>query len=293
MKKQNRPDTRTDFDSKSVDIYQSGNENALDESINSGECDVTFDLATPIPITEERIDSSSSSAASSFLWPINAKIVFVIDASANMKPYINIIKQFAGFMDHYRTHLVRKRCVPRNTYVRTITFRDYYNDDEPLRESRFFDMHDETEAQEFKNFINSIEFKGEGASKSVLEALHFAINSTWQKNLPKQRQIIILITNSIPNSLNDPRRYVNDSDNHPVPYPDNIPEHLSKLYEEWHDNDVIRQFGKRLILFVPNNPCWDELSIWDLAMTIPLPSPHKVIEEPDIDFFFHYITNCC
>jgi len=107
-------------------------------------------------------------------------IVFVIDATASMGPFMDKVKEDAmSFMDNLDARLKEGRRITRNIRLKVIAYRDYYYDFVPLMESNFFLVKDngtnvEEELKEFRDFVKTINPDGgEDEPESGLEALYF------------------------------------------------------------------------------------------------------------------------
>ena len=126
-------------------------------------------------------------------------IVFCIDASAAMVPILGEVKRsviricediqdaslgFGANIDRFR--------------VRTIVFRGYEDPSNPtehMAESDFFELPEDQEY--FEENLDGIDARGGGdGGKNGLEALYLAMRSDFIAQTPRDRQIIVLFTNS-------------------------------------------------------------------------------------------------
>lgn len=126
-------------------------------------------------------------------------IVFCIDASAAMAPILEEVKRsviricediqgaslgFGANIDQFR--------------VRTIVFRDYEDPSNPaehMAESDFFYLPEDR--ANFEEILDGIDARGGGdGGKNGLEALYLAMRSDFVQYTPRDRQIIVLFTNS-------------------------------------------------------------------------------------------------
>ena len=222
-------------------------------------------------------------------------LVFVIDATGSMTHFCNKVKEATVvFKDRLEYKYNRNYRKIRNARARVIAFRDYYYDEEPMRASRFFNLNNDADKQAFVDFVNAIEPVGGGDEpESALEALYEAFHSPWSTEPSrKRRQIIVLVTDASAHSLEDSKRYDNNSENHLTPYPTQMATTLEELAGCWMNDQVIKQNAKRLLLCTPFNsyPWTDNTVFWDCANWAPLNDMCSDDEEK-MDYILRFITS--
>ena len=277
------PDAAEDMMSTETDTF------ADEPGEDGGSSDSIFE---PTPTTSS-FDPRTQIPNNSVLVDVDIELVFVIDATGSMGPFLDKAKAAAlNFMNGLEVSLKENKRKVRNVSARVIAYRDYYCDDEPMRASRFFDLRDAEDTREFSNFINSIEPMGGGDEpESALEALHEAFNSPWSKApATKRRQIVILITDASAHKLDDPKRYSSEPEDHPTPYPSGMPETLEDLQGEWHNAQIINQNAKRLGLFTPNSDPWTAIGSWQQATGSPMLTTQGGGDEVEMKVIYSYIA---
>ena len=192
------------------------------------------------------------------LHAVNADFVFCIDATGSMKPCIEAVKKAAKTL---HTDIIKAVSEGVRTVqqlrIKVIIFRDFSHDgDDAIKESRFFNLPDET--ADYEDFINGIEAKEGGEiPESSLEALHLAINSDWVTPADgcRTRHVIVMFTDAPAHMLDD-QEYREIAEKNSL-YPTDCPSDLAGLIEEW--NDKMNARAKRLILLAPNVEPWPDL----------------------------------
>ncbi len=219
-------------------------------------------------------------------------IVFVIDATGSMVPFIERVKNEAlYFMPGLEAALAEKKRVVRQVRLKVILFRDFYCDDAHLIESPFFVMPDQQ--QEYANFLSNIEASGGGdMPENSLEALALAIKSRWSSDpaVSKRRQVIALFTDTVPHPLDSPKR--NDPRLNQK-YPSDLSDirSLDDLQMLWLNPQVISASGKRLALFVPDDDPWTTIKTWNLVVPGTPLQQNKGGEEASMNLVYMFIAN--
>ena len=195
----------------------------------------------------------------------NVDIVYCIDATSSMTPCIETVKQNAKTLhtDIIKAVSERGRTV-QQLRIKVIVFRDFSHDgDDAIKESRFFNLPDET--AEYKAFVNDIVADGGGElPESSLEALHLAINSDWVTPADgfRTRHVIVMFTDARAWRL-DNTEYREKASKNPL-YPKDTPADLNGILDEWDNPDIMDQRARRLVIFAPNAEPWhDFASIFD------------------------------
>src|SRR3984885_3598300 len=120
----------------------------------------------------------------------------VIDVTRSMTPTIDDVKKSAlSFYDDLQKHMT---AIGKNIdalRVRVIAYRDYYADPLPevLVASDFLELPDQR--ADFSDFVHGLRAAGGGDEpENGLEALATAINSPWDNESAKRRQVIVIWT---------------------------------------------------------------------------------------------------
>lgn len=190
----------------------------------------------------------------------NVDIVFCIDATGSMKPHIERVKEHA--LKFYSDVDTKCKAVGKiiNTFrIRVIAFRDFYEDENPLVSSPFFEL--PGKSSEFRKFVTEIQATGGGdAPETGLEALATAMQSTWQSAGSKRRQIIVVFTDAPAHPLEKSGKKSN--------YPKNMPKNLDVLTDMWEGQTALMHSTyKRLILFAPDAYPWSQIGeSWELTI---------------------------
>ena len=181
----------------------------------------------------------------------NVDMCFCIDATGSMGPVINTVKQNAlSFYKDVVAVMEKKQKTINSMRVKVIIFRDYVADEEPMLMTKFFQL--PQEAAQFESCINSIYAAGGGDEpEDGLEALAYAIRSDWTD----------ASTHPIGYAKNEPK------------YPKGMPADFNELTRWWGDCQMepyIKNAAKRLVLFAPKVPYWEQISsTWNNVIHYP------------------------
>jgi von Willebrand factor type A domain len=183
-------------------------------------------------------------------------IVFCIDCTGSMGPYLESVKQSAR---SFHTMLAKKMDEKdkgiRQLRIRVVAYRDLGEEGEKaIWSTNFFNMPDE--ASGFESFVSSLDADGGGDEpESGLEALVTAIRSPWERGLDKRRHVIVVCTDASAHPLG---RFTVPTTGQTQP----MPADLAGLQSIWGDevDDGEMEFSsKRLIVFGPDMYPWNEL----------------------------------
>ena len=184
----------------------------------------------------------------------NVDIVMCIDATGSMHAIINDVK--ANALSFYRKFVEEMETVKKTVEqlrIKVVVFRDYGCDSEPMVESKFFTLDDES--TEFHDFVSRIEASGGGdGPENALEALAIAMKSDWVRTGTKRRHVIIMWTDAPALALG--ARASSPS------YPSDMPADLAELHEWWEGQEMDSK-AKRLILFAPDANPWSDMIDWE------------------------------
>lgn len=193
------------------------------------------------------------------IYSTNMDLVYCIDATSSMIPHIERTKAAAKTLQpDLLKALENKSRKVEQLRLKVIIFRDFsYDGEDAIKQSRFFNLPDETE--EYEKFVNEIKAEGGGPDpESSLEALHLAMKSEWNISGQdkKRRHVIVLFTDAPAQRLDD-STYRDKAINNPL-YPQDTPTNLIGIQNEW--NEIMDKRAKRLIIFAPNASPWDEIA---------------------------------
>ncbi len=187
-------------------------------------------------------------------------IVMCIDATGSMAPIIDEVKNNAmSFYQKFIDSMEENDKEVSELRIKVIVFRDYICDSEPMVESEFFVLPDQSTA--FKNFVAGIEACGGGdGPENALEAIALALKSKWTTSGAKRRHVILVFSDAPALALGERTECPN--------YPKNLPNTLAELGSWWEgtDQEFISSYSKkagRLVAFVPAAEPWKELQTWN------------------------------
>ena len=202
---------------------------------------------------EIQVESQANNQAIQY----SVDMVLCIDQTGSMGSIINRVKQSAlSFYDDIQREMQKMEKAVSPLRIKVIGFRDYACEDDrekglsPMDESPFFTLPDQREG--FSAFINELKAAGGGdAPESGLEALALAIKSEWNLTGDKNRQIIVVWT---------------DTSTHPIgkgsdhrDFPENMPKDIDELSDLW-SGQTMNESAKRLILYAPDAPMWNDIA---------------------------------
>jgi hypothetical protein len=196
----------------------------------------------------------------------NVDMVLCIDVTGSMDNIIKIVQNNA--LNLYQD--VKKSMEQKGKHVdilrvRIIAYRDYLADDgDAMLVTNFFRLPHEAEA--LKKCVSSLVAKGGGDDpEDGLEALAYAIKSKWNTDGTKKRHVIVLWTDDDAHELG----FGKSSEY----YPKGMASDIRELTAWWGDADepgYMDQEAKRLILFSPDMPGWQQVSDnWDKVLHYP------------------------
>lgn len=180
-------------------------------------------------------------------------IVMCIDATGSMSSIIEDVKKNAlSFYQKFVDAMEVEGKRVQQLRIKVITFRDYGADSEPMLESKFFVL--DEESGDFHDFVNSIEASGGGDEpENSLEALALAMRSDWVKTGSVRRHVIIMYTDASALPLGEKKGEVG--------YPADMPADLAEL-REWWEGQRMEKRAKRLLVFAPDMEPWSNMVDW-------------------------------
>ena len=237
----------------------------------------------------------------------NVDIVFAIDVTDSTQPIIDMVKDAAlSFHENLDSVLKEAKRSIHQLRIKVIWFRDFYYDgDYAYGESKFFELPEE--ADDFRNFVKSIEAKGGGdAPESGLEALTMAMRSDFVQEGEKKRHIVVLFTDDAAHPFEDFEKLTEEAAKlgcRPTMYPENMPKDITEFYRAWEGDGMCQDVlgcdgettkldksGRRLVLFAPNDYPWCDM---ELELTNVLRKdiePEKGGKELDMDDVYSMIA---
>ena len=185
--------------------------------------------------------------AGNYKMTYNVDLVFCIDATGSMDKLIDTVKNNAlNFYDDLNQSMKEKNKVIQQIRVRVIAFRDYLADgEEAMMMTDFFTLPEQ--AADLKGCLSYIQASGGGdIPEDSLEALAYAMRSSWDTTGVKRRHVIALWT---------------DAPAHPIgygkaspDYPENMAADFDELTKWWGDmqhGGYMDSRAKRLVMFAP------------------------------------------
>lgn len=187
-------------------------------------------------------------------------IVMCIDATGSMAPILNEVKANAlSLYERFVDEMEMQNKSVAGLRVKIIGFRDYICDSEPMVESAFFNLPEQS--RDLQDFIARIEACGGGDTpENAFEAIATALNSPWTTEGSKRRHVVVVFSDA-------PALPIGERADCPS-YPRGLPRTMSELSSWWEGTNQMyrgtyqRQAG-RLIAFVPNDSSWTQLESWN------------------------------
>lgn len=192
-------------------------------------------------------------------------IVMCIDATGSMAPILDEVKRnalslYSLFLDGME---MGNKTVDAMR-VKVIAFRDYICDAEPMVESKFFVL--PNESVQLKAFLDKIEASGGGDTpECAFEAISIALKSDWTTEGSKRRHVIAIFTDAPALPLQERADCLN--------YPRNIPKTMKEFSSWWEgtSQDFLGTYQKkagRLVAFVPNDETWTQFESWNRFVSV-------------------------
>lgn len=209
---------------------------------------------------EDRIIKFNQSLAKTCAGHI-VDIVFCIDGTESHKEVLASAKRRIPrfFEDLYCSYLSTHRWI-NQLRCRIVLFRNYLADGQhALLATDFFLL--PQQEKDFIECLNGIQAEGGGDPlEDGLEALAYAIKSSWTVAPSRKRHIIVVLTDADAHPLG----YGSDSQY----YPKGMPPNLAEL-EDWWENGM-DEHAKRLVLIAPNTGHWSWISEnWSQTWLVP------------------------
>ena len=180
-------------------------------------------------------------------------IVFCIDMTSDMTARESLVEFMKMGKENFRESLTKDGCGgPDNLRVRFVLFRDYGCDNDPMVESKFFNI--DTEYGDAISFLEAQPYPSGGGdmAENSLEALALAMKSDWIKTEGIRRHVIILATDG-------PAKPLGECKDCPG-YPADMPASYDELVALWNG---MEPRAKRLLLFAPDVSPYTDMALSD------------------------------
>ena len=208
----------------------------------------------------------------------NVDIVFVIDVTGSMGPYLEKTKENAlKFHENLKTKMEAKNKNIDALRLKVVYYRDLKVDGTgAMGESSFFSLPDQD--SDYKAFVSGLKPSGGGDEpESGLEALTLAIKSPWTTSGDKKRYIIVLSTDASAHKLEEK-------------HGSGMPTSFNELTDIWC-GQTMDSSAKRLIMFAPDVYPWTDISAhWDNSIHVPTKAGEG-IGDTDYDTILDTISN--
>lgn len=195
----------------------------------------------------------------------NVDIVMCIDCTGSMHGILDTVKKNAlSFYDDLQKALEKKEKNVEQLRVKVIAFRDYYCDGaDAMSQTEFLSLPEQKE--EFSSFVNPLTPSGGGDEpENGLEALALAINSDWNKDGDKRREIVIMWSDASAHKLE-----LNEGSK-PSNYPSDMPKDFDELTDMWEGQSIMSGEAKRLLIFAPDAYPWTDIEThWEKTIQYP------------------------
>jgi hypothetical protein len=200
--------------------------------------------------------------------PYTVDVVFCIDVTASMTPYLDELKKLASNFDKVlEGELNAQRKGIEKLRVRIVWFRDLgESSEDAIGATPFYSL--PSQQHLFAEQINSLVASGGGSyPESSLEALWYAMNSDWQHVGRRRRHIIVLATDDSAHPLG---KFPFELEQ--VKFP--TPKDMTELEKRWgilgmDEHAVMDKNSRRLVLFAPDKSPWGLLEKWPSVMWLP------------------------
>lgn len=200
----------------------------------------------------------------------NVDVVFCIDVTESMRPYLDSVKQRAlEFHALLKADMLARKKGVDEIRVRVVSFRDLgHEGPDAVEASRFYKLPEDSES--FAAFVADLKPIGGGdLPESGLEALAVAIRSPWQRDRPRRRHVIVMCTDAPAHPLGkfEMRRHGQEAA---------WPTTMAGLHAMWGDSadeGEMELKSKRLLLFTPECTPWSGIvESWENSIAVPSPA---------------------
>ena len=195
-------------------------------------------------------------------------VVFCIDVTASMTPYLDELKKLAGVFDRVlQSELNKREKEIEKLRCRIVWFRDLgESSEDAIGATPFFTLPSQQHLLAAE--IDSLVASGGGSyPESSLEALWTAMNSDWQTVGERRRHIIVLATDDSAHPLG---KFPYELEQVKFPTPKDVVE----LEKRWgiigmNEHAVMDKSARRLVIFAPDKSPWGVLESWPQVIWFP------------------------
>lgn len=195
-------------------------------------------------------------------------VVFCIDVTASMKPYLEELKKLASdFTGHLQTEMEAGGKTIEKLRARIVWFRDLgESSEDAIGTTPFFTL--PSQQHLFAEEVEKLTASGGGSyPESSLEALWTAMNSDWQTVGKRRRHIIVLATDD---SAHPFGKFPYELEQ--VKFP--TPRDVTELEKRWgivgmDDHAVMDKNARRLVMFAPDKAPWAQFERWQNVTWLP------------------------
>jgi hypothetical protein len=201
--------------------------------------------------------SSELRSANEPLMSYSVDIVFCIDATYSMTPYLDSAKKTAqDFRVRLGESMEDKGKGVRQLRVRIIEFRDLgVEGPDAIRATPFYSLPEQTE--EYAAELSQLVAEGGGPTpESALEALAVAFRSPWERSLDKRRHVVVMCTDAPAHPLG--KFALPEPGGQVLSWPTSM-EQLQAIWGDETDDGEMEFEAKRLVIFGPSDYPWNEI----------------------------------
>lgn len=239
--------------------------------------EATREVSEAVPALSGLDDAETLSAVaeySSSVQPVALDIVFCLDATSSMTPFIDTARKIVlSFHRKMQDGMMTRGIILDRIRARVIEFRDCFADTSWLRQTDFLVL----PANEWvlNSVVSTITASGGGDEpESALEALSVAIGSDWIGKHVKSVLLIVMLTDASAHPLG--KGGVKRS----ADYPEGLATSLSDLQERWSAlcRGAPAQI-QRLLLLAPDAYPWKEIArTWNDCIHLVSAGGHGLAE---------------
>jgi len=195
-------------------------------------------------------------------------VVFCIDVTASMTPYLTELKKLSlNFSNVLQSEMEVKEKAIEKLRARIVWFRDLgESSEDAIGATPFFSL--PSQQHLLAEAMESLNASGGGSyPESSLEALWTAMNSDWQTVGKRRRHIIVLATDDSAHRLG---KFPFELEQ--VKFP--TPKDMAELQKRWgiigmDEHSVMDKSARRLVLFAPDKDPWPSLEKWPNVTWLP------------------------
>ena len=206
-------------------------------------------------------------------------IVFVVDATASMRPIWNMLEESVTFFSERIKEYAEESSMRKigRIRIKVVWFKDfYYCADVAYGESLFFEM--QAEKEKLKDYMVNVNISSSGhEAKSALEALSMAMRSDFTQGGTFRRHFIVLFTDAPAHPFEDYNAFSSQQGKNGcrvTMYPDHMPQNLKEFIDIWNLYENLESqkalgldefttkldmTGRRLVLVAPETYPWDKM----------------------------------